>query len=88
MKIISIILVMFVISCSKKTEDKVDLRSFIEQGKKIQLFETNQAYKKNIKQIDKVITSNNKKINYWNQSNYSLSNHIPSTEVEVYQKNI
>ena len=86
MKIISIILVMFVISCSKKTEDKVDLRSFIEQGKKIQLFKTNQAYKKNIKQIDKVITSNNKKINYWNQSNYSLSNYIPSTQVEIYQK--
>jgi len=86
MKIISIILVMFVISCSKKTEDKVDLKSFIEQGKKIQLFKTNQAYKKNIKQIDKVITSNNKKINYWNQSNYSLSNYIPSTEVEIYQK--
>lgn len=86
MKIISIILVMFVISCSKKTEDKVDLKSFIEQGKKIQLFKTNQAYKKNIKQIDKVITSNNKKINYWNQSNYSLSNYIPSTQVEIYQK--
>lgn len=86
MKIISIFLVMFVISCSKKTEDKVDLKSFIEQGKKIQLFKTNQAYKKNIKQIDKVITSNNKKINYWNQSNYSLSNYIPSTEVEIYQK--
>ncbi|WP_440695889.1 PQQ-binding-like beta-propeller repeat protein [Candidatus Pelagibacter sp. HIMB109] len=86
MKIISIFLVMFVISCSKKTEDKVDLKSFIEQGKKIQLFKTNQAYKKNIKQIDKVITSNNKKINYWNQSNYSLSNYIPSTQVEIYQK--
>lgn len=86
MKIISIILVMFVISCSNKKEDKVDLKSFIEQGKKIQLFKTNQAYKKNIKQIDKVITSNNKKINYWNQSNYSLSNYIPSTQVEIYQK--
>lgn len=86
MKIISIILVMFVISCSNKKEDKVDLKSFIEQGKKIQLFKTNQVYKKNIKQIDKVITSNNKKINYWNQSNYSLSNYIPSTQVEIYQK--
>lgn len=86
MKIISIILIMFVISCSNKTEDKVDLKSFIEQGKKIQLFKTNQAYKKNIKQIDKVITSNNKKINIWNQSNYSLSNYIPSTQVEIYQK--
>ncbi|RZO93323.1 MAG: hypothetical protein EVA56_00130 [alpha proteobacterium HIMB114] len=86
MKIILIILVMFVVSCSNKLEDKVDLKSFIEQGKKIELFKTNQAYKKNIKQIDKVITSNNKKINYWNQSNYSLSNYIPSTQVEIYQK--
>ena len=39
---------MFVVSCSNKLEDKVDLKSFIEQGKKIELFKTNQAYKKNI----------------------------------------
>lgn len=86
MKLIYLLL-LFIISCSSNKDSKVNLESFINQGKKITIVNSENILKKEIKSINQLNIKNNSVYRSWNQKNYNNSNNIKSSFVEVTKKN-
>jgi len=86
MKKIIIFFSLFVFSCSNKNTNLVDVKSFIDQGQKVLLFDNNDMFKKNINKVQKVKISGNILFNSWSHSGYNHSNNIPPSLINFNKK--
>ena len=71
------------LSCGKDEKNLVDIESFINQGERVNLIETDDIFKKSVSLKKKIIVNNYKKYKSWNQSNYNSQNYIYPSKVEL-----
>lgn len=84
---ITYIFFIFLFSCSNNQDSKVNLKDFINQGKKLELTANKSIIDTNYEKINKVKIKNNIIYKSWSQKNYNNSNNILSSFVEINKKN-
>lgn len=74
MRTILFLLLLFVLSCGKSKKEMIDLDSFRNQGKKIDIFNLNKNKIFDVSKINKISSIVYHKYNSWSQSNYNSKN--------------
>lgn len=88
MKLIHIFfLIFFLFACSKKIdEDLVDIKTYIKQGEKIDLFKNFDTLEKELLKIKAIKVNTNINIEDWKQSNFNSQNYIPASKIDLIKK--
>ena len=85
-KYINFLLIILLISCSSDKKEKVEIESFLKQGKIVKFDENKDFLEKDIINIKNI--KNLKKVKYdnWTQKNYSLNNSIYPSNININKK--
>lgn len=86
MKKFLLIILFFLLSCSKNDDDLIDIDAFIKQGKKINIINEKSLNESNVNVLKKIFTKNYTIYNNWTQSHQNLNNLIKPTKVKISKK--